>query len=191
MLSENKIAIIGTGNMGSALAQGLVRSGVLSGSNLFLYDSLLDKAELLAERIGGADRPNVISALYPDLCPVKNIDIIILAVKPYIVPDIVKEIGPNLGDCPLIVSIAAGVTIESIERLILDFPVPVIRVMPNTPALVGAGAAAFALGKYATEEHAGLVSEILGAVGTSVRVDEKLIDAVTGCPVPGRRMFTW
>jgi len=102
-----------------------------------------------------------------------------VAVKPDEVGDLLKEISPGLNEKHLIVSIAAGVTLAKMEASVPP-GTRVVRVMPNTPALVGASASAFALGKAATPEDAQLVTELLSSVGIAYQVKESLLDAVTG-----------
>jgi pyrroline-5-carboxylate reductase len=103
---------------------------------------------------------------------------VVIAVKPGDVPATLETAGTALGADTLLLSIAAGVTIATIEDLAPDRPV--VRAMPNTPALVGLGASAIAAGTYARAEHLDLAERILGAVGVVVRVGESALDAVTG-----------
>jgi pyrroline-5-carboxylate reductase len=109
---------------------------------------------------------------------VQKSDVIFLAVKPQNMADVVTDIGGTLGVKKLVVSIAAGVTIARLAEGLRTQRV--IRVMPNTPALVGQGAAAYTLGPAATADDGLLVGQLLAAVGVAVKVDEKLLDVVTG-----------
>jgi pyrroline-5-carboxylate reductase len=160
--------------MGGALARGLVRSGALDAALLYLYDSHRAKAEAIAAELG--HEPTVVDNLEE---VASDADIILISTKPPIVPDVLRKMAGTIGAGQLVVSIAAGVRLESIEAL-LAYDVPVIRVMPNTPATVNEAATAMARGARATDEHMALAREIFEAVGKAVEVDEKLMDAVTG-----------
>ena len=158
--------------MGSAFARGVLASGACDPSDLFLYDAVIAAAESLAESIDGA----VLSEGVVDLA--ESVDVVLLCVKPGDLAGLGAELA-GIGGEPVFVSIAAGVTIATLEGILGDGH-RVIRVMPNTPALVGKGASALALGGWATEEDAEVVEGLLSAVGRVYRVDEKLLDAVTG-----------
>ena len=158
--------------MGGALARGIAASGVIDASRIVLYDKDGALAAQTASSIGASATEGAAEA-------VAGADIVLIAVKPGIVPIAVAEIAPSIDSSKLVVSIAAGVPSAKIESL-LPAGVPVVRVMPNTPALVGEGASALAAGSSATQEHLDIVKAMLGAVGKAVVVDEKLIDAVTG-----------
>jgi pyrroline-5-carboxylate reductase len=108
-----------------------------------------------------------------------NAEIVFIAVKPGIVPVVLREVSGAITPQHLVISIAAGVPIASMESL-LPAGARVVRVMPNTPCLVGASATAFALGKNATAQDAACVKTIFDAVGKTFLVEEKLLDAVTG-----------
>lgn len=109
---------------------------------------------------------------------VPEADVVVVAVKPDDVAGALEVAGPALAESATILTIAAGVTIAAVEAVLPGFPV--VRAMPNTPALVRAGAAAIAGGTHATDAHLDLAERVLGAVGVVVRVDEKHLDAVTG-----------
>lgn len=106
-------------------------------------------------------------------------EIVVVAVKPQDIGDALASIAPVVEEHHLIISIAAGVTLETIETS-FKHGVPCVRAMPNTPALVGAGACALAGGTWATEEDMREVTVLFEAVGSVVRVPERLLDAVTG-----------
>jgi pyrroline-5-carboxylate reductase len=110
---------------------------------------------------------------------VREADVALLCVKPQVMDAVLAEIAPVADPTKLVISVAAGVTIERVEKALPGGP-RVVRVMPNTPALVLAGAAGIAAGKRATDADLALAQEIFGAVGTAAVVDEKLMDAVTG-----------
>lgn len=142
-----------------------------------------DAQELAVVEVSGGRRDELVS-LHPGIAVVGEIaalatpvDGAVIAVKPHDVPAVAAELG-SCGAKRLL-SIAAGVTLANIQAP-LTGNIPVIRAMPNTPALVGAGAAAIAPGAHADEQDMAWAEEILGAVGVVVRVKESLLDAVTG-----------
>ncbi len=170
-----RVAVVGVGVMGSALARGLVSSGALDPSLLVLQDADRVKAQKLAADLG--DTPTYAST--PEAATA-GADIVLIAVKPGTVPFVLTQIGPGASDgSKLIISVAAGLSLSKLQDL-LGPNVPVIRAMPNTPATVLAGATAIARGERATPEHAALAITLFSAVGLAVEVDEKLMDAVTG-----------
>lgn len=158
MLKDKKIGFIGAGTMAKAIMKGLNNSGI----------------ETLASDI--VKQPGVIS---DNRELVSKSEIIVLAVKPFAIESGLQDFKDLLTDKHLVVSIAAGVNTETIEKAI-GKPVPVIRVMPNTPALVGEGMSAVCKGKHASSEDAGLIVELFNSVGKCIEVEEKLINAVTG-----------
>ena len=175
-----KIGFIGAGNMGGALATAVAKSG----NEVFLADVCAEKAAALAKEIGAtAVDANEL---------VKNCDMIFLGVKPQILPAVAGELRPALGgdNRPCLVSMAAGVTLSELSELFPDNRV--IRIMPNTPASVGAGVILYALGKTATDEDEALFLEALAPAGSLNKLDEKLIDAATavsGCGPAFAYMF--
>lgn len=171
MITEKKIAVIGAGNMGDVIVGALVSKCGISPEQLTVTDVDVKRLEGFAARYqvktgtGNADAA-------------RESDIVILAVKPQIMESVLSELAaiPMTG---LAVSIAAGVALETIEA-ILGPKCRVVRVMPNTPSLVGEGAAALASGKNATGEDMELVRTLFESLGMTVTVDESLMDAVTG-----------
>jgi pyrroline-5-carboxylate reductase len=110
---------------------------------------------------------------------VREAAIIVLSVKPQVMEKVLAEIGPSLDASKLVISIAAGIPIAALERQV-GHGVRVIRTMPNTPALVGAGATALSPGEHATEADLTQAKALFDAIGMTVVVDEPLLDAVTG-----------
>lgn len=159
--------------MGGALLEGLVRSGLVPPARLGARDVREDRLRFLGTKLG--------IRTYPDNKSLAaESDVIVLAVKPGQVPAALAELAPYVRvDRHLLVSIAAGVPTAAVERGIAA-PVRVVRVMPNTPCLVGAGASAYCLGRHATEADGEVVAALFGAVGRVVAVEERLMDAVTG-----------
>jgi pyrroline-5-carboxylate reductase len=105
-------------------------------------------------------------------------DIIVLAVKPQTVPSVLAQIGPLLTADQLLISIAAGVHLQTLEAACSQ-PVPVVRAMPNTPAQVNCGACAYCAGSHARPEHLAQAAEVFRSVGTAIQVEERMMDAVT------------
>ena len=166
-----KLAFIGAGNMGGALMAGLVKSKLVRASQITAVD--VDQARLksLKASIG----VNISSDISKS---VSNADLVVLAVKPQVMDEVFAAIG-NIGS-KAVLSIAAGVTISRIV-IGLGGRAHVIRCMPNTPALVGAGIAALCAGPRVKASEMALAQKVLDSVGSTVIVkNEKLLDAVTG-----------
>ncbi|NCO37075.1 MAG: pyrroline-5-carboxylate reductase [Armatimonadetes bacterium CG_4_10_14_3_um_filter_66_18] len=172
MLAEKKVALLGVGAMGSALVRGALNAGVLEPAAITATD--VDTARLAAIRAELA-----INTAPTNAEAVRGADCVVLAVKPKDVAAALEAARPGLCRDQLLISIAAGVPLAALEAQAPE-NAPVVRVMPNTPALVSRGAAAFCRGTHATAEHAALTNELLSAVGLAVEVEEKLMDAVTG-----------
>jgi pyrroline-5-carboxylate reductase len=174
LLAEKKLAVLGTGMMGTALARGLTQAGAMSPENIVLYDVHALKAQQLARDLGAGAHVAETAA-----GAIAGADIVLLAVKPPVVPIVLESIAAGLTASTLVVSIAAGVRVAKMEG-IAGADVPVIRAMPNTPCLVGDGATALCRGTHATHDHLQLAQSMFAAVGESVEVEERLMDAVTG-----------
>lgn len=165
-----QVAVLGGGVMGEALLVSLLASGWAT-SQLEVTEHSVARADELAQRHGvRTGATNAVAA--------SRSDVVVLAVKPNVVPDVLAEIAPALRGGTLVVSVAAGVPISAYEQR-LPTGTPVVRVMPNTPALVGKGASAIAAGAHASEGHLVLTERILASTGLVVRVPEKDLDAVT------------
>lgn len=174
------VGIIGCGNMGSALARGIVEAGLLPGGRIVAYDAEAGKAKRLAAKLKAkAGR----SARDAAACSV-----VLLAVKPQQMHEALTEIRPHLGHRPLLISVAAGIRTDWIQKR-AGRNVPVVRVMPNTPALVKKGISAIARGKSAGPKHQTLAQRIFESVGEVVLVDEGSMDAVTAVSGSGPAYF--
>jgi pyrroline-5-carboxylate reductase len=171
MLTQS-IGFVGSGQMARALAQGFVSAGLVEGGRIVHCDPVQAAAETFSQQVAGSRR----AATNADVIGQTNV--IFLAVKPQNMPAVFSEIGGKVAAEKLIVSIAAGITLARLSEGLKTNRV--VRVMPNTPALVGKGASAYALGSAATAADGQLVGQLLGAVGQAFQVDEKLLDAVTG-----------
>lgn len=171
MVNDKKIGFIGAGMMAEAIARGLLNAGMEPG-RITAFDPDSGRCDLCRNVLG-------ISAAEDNRAVVGSADIVILAVKPFVMPHVLTEISGSVKTSQLLISIAAGITIETIREK-LAAGVPVIRVMPNTPCLIGEGASALAPGEFASAEHMKLASEIFRAVGIVVETTEDKLDAVTG-----------
>ncbi len=181
MLKRKNITIIGGGKMGSIIARGLITQKMAAPKNIIISDIDTRRLNLLRKSLKtGISHDN--------LKAVKETDIIILAVKPQNMATTLQEISSAVTKSKVVISIAAGITTKFIESRLVK-GVRVIRVMPNTPALVGEGAAAVAAGRYAKAVDVKLARSIFDAVGISVEVKEKLMDAVTGLSGSGPAYF--
>lgn len=167
-----KLAFLGVGAMGSALAKGVVSSGFRAPADVVIYDP--DGARL-SETAGATGFAAAASAR--DAAGFA--DAVVVCVKPPLVEALLKEISDVLGPGKLVISIAAGIKIERMHACLRE-GVGVIRVMPNTPAQVSRGASALALGRNVSAEHRDMAVGLFESVGLAVVVDEKLMDAVTG-----------
>jgi len=172
MLKGKKIAIIGGGKMGSIIAQGLIAQKISSNKDIIVTDIDAARLELLR-------KSTKLKVSHNNEKAVKNANIIIIAVKPQNMAATLNEISPAIDKNKIVISIAAGITTGFIEAFLAS-GVRVLRVMPNTPALIGEGAAAVAKGSCAKKSDVKLAHIIFNAVGISVEVEEALIDAVTG-----------
>jgi pyrroline-5-carboxylate reductase len=175
--SKKKVAVLGAGKIGSILLQSFLRDGLLSPGQTWATAAHPERARLLKERLK-------VHAGTDNLEAVKNADIIFLCVKPQIVAEVAREIRALVSPKQLVISVAASVPTEMIERA-LEKEVPVVRAMPNTPCVLGAGMTALCQGKFATKQHLETATKFFDAVGRTVIVDEKHMDAVTGLSASG------
>jgi len=166
------IGCLGAGAMGEAILAGIIKSGLVAPENIFASDINAERLSYIEKKLG-------INVLKKNTDLVKKADVIIIAVKPQIVAKLLAEINPYLTGEHTLVSIAAGITTSFIEQR-LDEPVPVVRVMPNTPCLLGEGISALCCGKHAGLEHEQTAMAIFKSVGKALVVPEQLMDAVTG-----------
>jgi len=171
-MKAKKIVVIGGGKMGEVIAAGILKAGLAQPGSVTVTDIVPDRLAYLKGRYAvGTAEDNRKAA--------RDADIVILAVKPQGIGDVLGELAPVIDRKKLVVSIAAGIPIRFIaERL--KKGVPIVRVMPNTPALVGEGAAALAAGEAASGADLAAARGIFDALGVTVVVKEDLMDTVTG-----------
>ena len=167
-----RIGFIGSGRMATALARGWLCSGLTAAEKIVASDPLSEAREQFASQTGA-------EVVDSNAEVMAHAEIVILSVKPQQMQDVLDDIKDKVTREHLIVSIAAGVPLKTLSDSLGEGS-RIIRVMPNTPCLVGACAAAFSVGGTATEEDSALVERMLSMVGIAVPVAEHLLDAVTG-----------
>jgi pyrroline-5-carboxylate reductase len=172
MSSPLKIGFLGAGRMATALARGFIQAGLTSPEQVVASDPFETARQAMQREAGVKTVP-----ANPEV--VKFASVLVLAVKPDQVPSVLAEIQSTFSPNHLLISIAAGVPLARMENA-LPAGARVVRVMPNTPALVGASATGFALGKAARPDDAALVERLFSSVGVALPVKESLLDAVTG-----------
>jgi pyrroline-5-carboxylate reductase len=172
MIANLKVGFIGAGKMATALARGFMRAGLVESDAISASDvSPAALASFVREAGGRAMESNAAVA--------DAAEVLFIAVKPAQVAGVLQEIAPHLSRRHLVVSIAAGVPLARLQAGVPE-GTRVVRVMPNTPAVVGAAASAYALGAHATVADGELVQKLLAALGFACQVPESLLDAVTG-----------
>lgn len=164
----HSIGIIGGGNMGEALLVGILKNRLIPKNHLIVSEALPSRRRELKNRYA-------ISVTQDNRKLVSQSHIVILAVKPQQMEEVLHEIAPLGGK--LVISIAAGIRLSFLARVLGK--VPMIRVMPNLAAAVGEAISAMAKGSYATKEHCGIAERIFQAVGETVWIEEKKLDAIT------------
>lgn len=170
MLTQ-RIGFLGAGQMARALAQGFASAGLVRGEQVAASDVSADAGRDFGKLVPG-------SRFLSSREVVQQSDVIFLAVKPQVVKSVLAEVRGSIDSSKLVVSIAAGIQLGTLADGLGT--TRVIRVMPNTPCLIGKSASAIAATAQVSAEDLGLVEQLLGAVGLTVRLDEKHIDAVTG-----------
>jgi len=168
---QQRIGFIGGGAMGEAILKGLLAGGQKADS-LIVSDSQRERREFL-------EKSYQVKTTSENEVVVKNSDVVILAIKPQNFPEVIDSCVKALVSDKLIVSIMAGVTTAKLEEYLPD-KCKVIRVMPNTPALVGAGTTVLSGGKYATEDDLKIALDIFQGLGSTTILPEKYLNAVTG-----------
>ena len=173
MLKDKRIGFLGAGNMAEAMIHGLIESGSVNAAKICVSDRNIERLNVVVEGYG-------IEGCSENFEAARRSDIVVLAVKPQVVAEVLDDIRDELNGERLLVSIAAGVPIERIAAH-LNEGAKIVRVMPNTPALVLSGISVLCPGAGVDEEEVGVVESLFKAVGETVTVgDEGLMDAVTG-----------
>ena len=176
-LSDKKLAVLGTGKLGGILLRAYLKQELFSPKRVTATVKHEEKASALAKTLG-------VSATTENRKAVRDADIVLLGVKPQVVGEVLKEIASQLNEKTLVISVAASVPTSYIEQR-LGAKVPVVRAMPNTPSAVGCGMTGICPGAHAGAEHLEMARAMFDAVGRTVVVDEKNMDAVTGLSASG------
>ena len=172
ILASHSIGFVGAGNMAEAMIRGLVRGGHVAADKIAASGPRRERLDELAKQYG-------IQTTTDNRDVARKCGLVVLSVKPQIADKVLREIGDELHEGTLVVSICAGIDTAAIEEAVAP-GVRVVRAMPNTPALVGAGATAIAAGKLASESDVATARALFDAVGITVVLDEGHLDAVTG-----------
>ncbi len=176
-LVDKKLAVLGAGKLGGILLRAYLKQELFAPKRVTATVAHAEKAAALTKELG-------VSVNTENRKAVKSADIVLLCVKPKVVAEVLQEIAPELNEKTLLISVAASVPTSYIEQH-LNAKVPVVRVMPNTPSTVGCGMTGICRGAHAAAEDLETARTMFNAVGRTVVVDEKNMDAVTGLSASG------
>jgi pyrroline-5-carboxylate reductase len=182
--SDKKLAVLGTGKLGGILLRAFLKQELFVSNRVIATVKHAERAAALAKELG-------IAVTTDNREAVKGADIVLLTVKPQTVADVLKEIAPEIGPDALLVSVAASVPTGFVEQQLAAATgdehdkIAVVRAMPNTPAAVDCGMTAICGGKHASTHHLELARTMFDAVGRTIVLDEKHMDAVTGLSASG------
>ncbi|HEY6126904.1 MAG TPA: pyrroline-5-carboxylate reductase [Candidatus Acidoferrum sp.] len=176
-LLDKKLAVLGAGKLGGLLLRAYLKQGLFRAKNVTATVKHGEKAASLAKELG-------VPVSNDNRKAVAGADIVLLGLKPQMIAEVLKEIAPEVSEKTLIVSMAASVPTSYLEQH-LGPNIPAIRAMPNTPAAVGCGMTGICRGSHARPEHLEIARAMFEAVGRTVVVDEKNMDAVTGLSASG------
>jgi pyrroline-5-carboxylate reductase len=183
-LSESRLAVLGAGKLGGILLRAYLKQGLFPSSRVTATVRHVERAAALAKELG-------IAVTTDNREAVKGADVILLTVKPQTVADVLQEIAPEIGAKSLLVSVAASVPTSFVEQQLTIASggkhnnVAVVRAMPNTPAAVGCGMTTICGGTRANQDHLEIARTMFDAVGRTIVLDEKHMDAVTGLSASG------
>jgi len=182
-LSDKKLAVLGAGKLGGILLRAYLKQGLFKPKNVTATVKHSEKAAVLSKELGVAVRSDNRAA-------VKGADIVLLGLKPQTVGEVLQDIVGEIGKDTLIISVAASVPTSYLEQHLESGnggskKVAVVRAMPNTPSMVGCGMTGICRGAHAGPEHLEIARAMFDAVGRTVVVDEKNMDAVTGLSASG------
>lgn len=172
-----KAAILGAGKMGITMIHALKEGGGIDPSRMIATGRRAEVLEAIERREG-------VETTLDNRAAAAESELILLCVKPQKVEEILAQISPVLTERQVVVSIAAGATLEFLQSHVPN-RIPVIRAMPNTPSLIGAGMTALCAGAWATADHVGLARDVFDCMGRTVVLEEKHFDAVTGLSASG------
>ena len=177
LTKPTRIAVLGAGKMGGILLEAFLKRELFAPDQIVATVAHAERAELLAKQWG-------VEVKTDNAAAAAGADLILLGVKPMQVPALVAEIRPVLTTDKLLLSVAASVKTAAIEAA-AGMEIPVVRAMPNTPSMLGAGMAGLCRGRFVTDEQMELATRVFETVGRAVTVDEKHMDAVTGLSASG------
>jgi pyrroline-5-carboxylate reductase len=183
-LSDKKLAVLGVGKLGGILLRAFLKQGLFASNRVIATVKHTEKAAALAKELG-------IAVATDNREAVKGADIVLLTVKPQTVAQVLQEIAPEVAADALVISVAASVPVGFVEQQLAlatsgeRNDVPVVRAMPNTPAAVHCGMTAICGGTHATSRHLDVARTMFDAVGRTIVLDEKHMDAVTGLSASG------
>jgi len=177
---EYQLGVVGAGNMAEAILRGILREDYLKHNEIVAYDPVATRQQILAMEFSiMCAQDNTV----PGACPH-----VLLAVKPQVMPEALEQIAPVITDETTVISIAAGVTTEFMDKKLAGRG-RIVRVMPNTPMFVGWGVSALAAGPRATSDDIQWTQKVLAASGRTVVVEESMLDAVTAVSGSGPAYF--
>ena len=183
-ISDKKLAVLGAGKLGGILLRAYLKQQLFVSNRVTATVKHAERAAALAKQLG-------IAVTADNREAVKDADIVLLTVKPQTVAEVLEEIGPEIGTDALLISVAASVPTSFIEQQLVAATggkhdkVPVVRAMPNTPAAVDCGMTAICGGNHASPNHLEVARAMFDAVGRTIVLDEKHMDAVTGLSASG------
>src|SRR5215472_17919577 len=183
-LSDSRLAVLGTGKLGGILLRAYLKQGLFMSNRVVATVRHAERAAALAKELG-------IAVTTDNRKAVKGADIILLTVKPQTVGQVLQEIAPEIGQNALVISVAASVPSGFVEQQLAAASggkhdkIAVVRAMPNTPAAVDCGMTAICGGTHAQTAHLEIARTMFDAVGRTIVVDQKHMDAVTGLSASG------
>ena len=176
-ISQLRVAVLGAGKMGGILLQAFLKQQLFTPDQILATVAHEERAAALSAQWG-------VEVTTDNAAAAARADLILLGVKPFQLPELVAKIKPSLSHDKVLLSFAASVKTSAIEEA-AGLEISVIRAMPNTPSMLGAGIAGLCRGRYVTDEQMQLASRVFETVGRTVIVDEKHMDAVTGLSASG------
>jgi pyrroline-5-carboxylate reductase len=177
MFENKRIAVLGAGKLGEALITGMLDAGIVSKKQFIATAAHRERLDQLRVKLD-------IETTLSNGEAVRKAHLVLVCVKPQTLEEVLRQVTDDLTPSHLVISVVASVTTRFIES-ILNKPIPVIRTMPNTPCLIKQGMTAIAPGKNAAPEHVVLARKIFDAIGRTLILDEKHMDAVTGLSASG------
>jgi len=177
MFENKRIAVLGAGKLGEALITGMLEAGIVSKKQFIATAAHKERLEQLRAKLD-------VETTLSNGEAVRKAHLVLICVKPQTVEEVLKQISQDLNPNHIVISVAASVPISLMEGVI-NKPVPVIRTMPNTPCFVKTGMTAIAPGKHVTADHVAQARKIFDAIGRTIILDEKHMDAVTALSASG------